>query len=68
MCAQLNSCLMNKVSVSSEVFRGILYSDGDNGIQNFNLGWYIVRYMVGNLVLWRLASGAVKCDFRAYNQ
>ena len=38
----------------------------DNCIQNFNLGRYIVGYTVGNLVLLRRASGAVKCDFRAY--
>ena len=35
---------------------------GDNCIQNFHLG----RYIVGNLVLWRRASGAVKRDFRPY--
>ena len=39
---------------------------GDNHIQNFHLGRYIVGYMVGNLVLrWR-ASRAVKHDFWAY--
>ena len=38
----------------------------DNCIQNFHLGRYIVRYAVGNLVLWRCASGAVKRDFRPY--
>ena len=31
---------------------------GDNCIQNFNFGRYIVRYIVGNLVL--------KCDFQTY--
>ena len=36
---------------------------GDNCIQNFHLGRYIVRYTVGNLVLRRRASGAVKRDF-----
>ena len=39
---------------------------GDNCIQNFNLGRYIVGYTVGNLVLRRRASGAVKRDFRTY--
>ena len=39
---------------------------GDNCIQNFQLGRYIVGYTVRNLVLQRLASGAVKCDFRTY--
>ena len=36
---------------------------GDNCIQNFHLGRYIVGYTVGNLVLRRRASGAVKLDF-----
>ena len=36
---------------------------GDNCIQNFHLGRYIVGYMVGNLVLRRRPSGAVKLDF-----
>ena len=39
---------------------------GDNCIQNFYLGRYIVGYTVGNLVLRRHASGAVKRDFRTY--
>ena len=39
---------------------------GDNCIQNFHLGWYIVGYTVGNLVLRRRASGAVKRDFLTY--
>ena len=39
---------------------------GDNCIQNFHLGRYIVGYTVGNLVLRRRASGAVKRDFRPY--
>ena len=39
---------------------------GDNHIQNFNLGRYIVGYTVGNSVLRRRASGAVKRDFRTY--
>ena len=37
---------------------------GDNCIQNFQLGRYIVGYTVGNLVLRRRVSGAVKRDFR----
>ena len=32
---------------------------GDNCIQNFHLGRYIVGYTVGKVVLWRRASGAV---------
>ena len=39
---------------------------GDNCIQNFHLGRYIVGYMVGNWVLRRRVSGVVKCDFRRY--
>ena len=39
---------------------------GDNCIQNFHLGRYIVGYTVGNLVLRGRASGAVKRDFRTY--
>ena len=39
---------------------------GDNCIQNFHLGRYIIGYTVGNLVLRRCASGAVKLDFRTY--
>ena len=39
---------------------------GDNCIQNFHFGRYIVGYTVGNLVLRRRASVAVKCGFRTY--
>ena len=39
---------------------------GDNCIQNFHLGRYIVGYTVGNIVLRQRASGAVKRDFRTY--
>ena len=39
---------------------------GDNCIQNYYLGRYIVGYTVGNLVLRRRASGAVKRDFQTY--
>ena len=39
---------------------------GDNCIQNFHLGSYIIGYMVGILVLRRCAIGAVKCDFLTY--
>ena len=41
----------------------MIFKLGDNCIQNFHLGWYIVGYTVGNLVLRRRASGAVKRDF-----
>ena len=39
---------------------------GDNCIQNFNLGRYIVGYSVGNFVLRRRVSGAVKHNCRTY--
>ena len=39
---------------------------GENCILNFHLGRYIVRYMVGNLVLWRRTSRALKRDIRTY--
>ena len=39
---------------------------GDNCIQNFHLGRYIVGYTVGNLVLRRRVRGAIKRDFRTY--
>ena len=39
---------------------------GDNCIQNFHLGRFIVGYTVRNLVLRRCISGAVNCDFRTY--
>ena len=39
---------------------------GDNCIQTFHYGRYIVGYTVRNLVLRRRVSGAVKCDFRTY--
>ena len=39
---------------------------GDNCIQIFHMGRYIVGYTVGNFVLRRRVSGAVKHDFRPY--
>ena len=38
----------------------------DNCIKKFYLGRYIVRYMVGNIVLLRRASRPVKRDFPTY--
>ena len=40
---------------------------GDNCIQNFHFGRYIVGYTVGNLVLRRRPSGDIKRDFRTHN-
>ena len=39
---------------------------GDNCIQNFHLRKYIVGYTVGNLVIQRRLSRAVKRDFRPF--
>ena len=39
------------------------YNLGDNCIQNFHLGRYIVGYTVGNLVLRQCASRCIKRDF-----
>ena len=46
----------------------LLFADdlGDNFIQICHLGRYIVGYTVGNFVLRRRVSGAVKHDFRTY--
>ena len=41
---------------------------GDNHIQNFHLGRYIVGYTGGNLVLQGRESGDIKGDFRPYIQ
>ena len=50
-------------------YRNLMHSVylGNNYIQNVHLGRYIVGYMVGNFVLRRHASGAIKCNFRPYN-
>ena len=40
--------------------------DGITVFKSFYLGRYIVGYTVGNLVLRRRASGAVKREFRTY--
>ena len=54
---------VTKRTVSIQYF--ILYL-GDNCIQICHLGRYIVGYTVGNFVLRRRVSGAVKHDFRTY--
>ena len=40
------------------------YKLGENCIQNFHLERYIIKYMVGNLVLQRRESGVIKLDWR----
>ena len=58
--------LMLKIFVYLNQCQYYLSHLGDNCIQNFHLGRYIVGYTVGNLVLrWRI-SGALKHDFRMY--
>ena len=52
-----NSKVVHKHALSSE---SSVFNQGDNCIQNLYLGWYIVRYMVRNLVLQRHTSEAVK--------
>ena len=59
----LTVCLKYQVIFTTSKGFGQL---GDNCIQNFQLGRYIVGYMVGNLVLRRPVIGAVKRDFRTY--
>ena len=44
----------------------IVFHLGDNCIQICHLGRYIVGYTVGNFVLRRRVSGAVKHNFRTY--
>ena len=66
-------CFVNHVRAgtrsSLQYFPGIKIKNsnlGDNCIQNSHLGRYIVGFTVGNLVLRRRVSGAVKRDFRTY--
>ena len=57
------------LTIQLENFLFKIYSSvylGDNCIQNFHLGRYIVGYTVGNFVLRRRVSGAVKHNFRTY--
>ena len=58
------SCFNNCLIKSLKLVPGTKLRD--NHIQNFHLGRYIVGYTVGNLVLQRHVSGAVKLDFRTY--
>ena len=70
--------IFTKIPQTSKIIRNLvtishtsgwrMFKLGDNCIQNFHLGRYIVGYTVGNLVLRRRASGAVKRDFRTYIQ
>ena len=58
IACNLSTCTMDHHPMAIEF--------GDKCIQNFLLGRYIVGYTVGNLVLRRRGSGAVKRDFRTY--
>ena len=51
---------------NSTSLRSVAFHLGDNCIQNFHLGSYIVGFTVRNLVLRRRVNGAVKRDFRTY--
>ena len=62
-CFQIDTCFHNVKH--SEIGPLSIYL-GDNCIQIFHLGRYIVGYTVGNFVLRRRVSGAVKHDFRPY--
>ena len=44
------------------------YKLGDNCVQIFHLGRYIIEYRVGNLVILQQMSGDVKQDFQMYIQ
>ena len=50
----------NTFSLSFQVIVLLVHSNGNDHIQNFLLGRYIVGYMVGNLVLWRRAIYLLK--------
>ena len=58
--------LLRQMHQHNDVASTLIRHLGDNCIQNFHLGRYIVGYTVGNLVLRRHVSGAVKRDFRTY--
>ena len=62
----LSHRLAEAVAHSKKRIRLLFVQLGDNCIQIFLLGRYIIGYTVGNLVLRRRASGAVKRDFRTY--
>ena len=56
---QLDHILVN-INTVKPVYNGHFQDQlGDNCIQNFHLGRYMVGYTVGNLVLRRRVSGAV---------
>ena len=63
----INRKILSHLKSVIQLFYVFIYK-GDNCIQNFHLGryMYIVGYTVGNLVLRRRVSGAVKRNFRAY--
>ena len=43
-----------------------MHQNGDNHIQNFNFGRFIVVYMVGNHILWLRSRITVKLNSRPY--
>ena len=63
----INTTSTVMTTVSTAATTGMLITDlGDNCIQNFHSGMYIVEYTVGNLVLRPRTSGAIKREFRTY--
>ena len=56
-------CVDSASLATSFIVEGLV-NVGENCIQTFDLGRYIVVYTVGNLVLRGRVSGAVKRDFR----
>ena len=57
---------VGRLTVDCQKHNGRYVELGDNCIQIFHLGRYIVGYSVGNFVLRRRVSGVVKHDFRPY--
>ena len=53
------------IPTSFDIFHQVVKL-GDNCMQHFHMGRYIVGYTVGNLVLQRHASGAIKLYFRTF--
>ena len=66
LCATIDICLCLPSCLEHLLKSCKVNQLGDNCIQKFNLGRYIVGYTVGNLVLRRRVNGAVKRDFRTY--
>ena len=66
--SQQSSQFLSAPEIFNEQFNKNSGHLGDNCVQIFHLGRYIVGYTVGNLVLRQRASGAIKRDFRTYSR